>query len=111
MKISVMFIGNKVIYNEYSSDFLKFIFLGSYDLALKHYTISLEIKTACLPAQHPSIAETLENLGRIYESKRDFPQALSYFQKASAIYRRAFSSTDDKVTQIDEHIRRISHMK
>jgi hypothetical protein len=67
------------------------------------------MKTASLPPEHPSIAATLENIGRIYESKRDFPPALSYFQRASAIYRRAFSPTDDKVTQIDEHIRRISH--
>jgi Tfp pilus assembly protein PilF len=69
----------------------------------------LEIKTLSLPPQHPSIAGTLENLGRICESKKDFSQALQYFQKASAIYRRAFSSTHDKVTQIEEHIRRISH--
>ena len=85
------------------------MYIGSYDLALKHYTTSLEIKTRILPAQHPSIAATIENIGRIYESKKDFPQALSYFQKASAIYRRAFSATHDKVVQIEEHIRRISH--
>jgi tetratricopeptide (TPR) repeat protein len=85
------------------------ICLGSYDLALKHYFISLEIETKTLPSQHLSIANTLENIGRIYESKRDFHQALSYFQKANAIYRRTYSSTHDKVIQIDEHIRRISH--
>ncbi|CAF2984537.1 unnamed protein product [Rotaria sp. Silwood2] len=82
---------------------------GSYDLALKHYSTSLEIKTQVLPPQHQSIAATLENIGRIYESKRDFSQALSYFQKASSIYRRAYSAKHDKVAQIDEHIRRITN--
>jgi hypothetical protein len=70
--------------------------------------ISLEIKTTSLPSQHQSIGATLENIGRIYESKRDFSQALSYFQNASAIYRRTFSSTHDKIIQIEEHIQRIS---
>ncbi len=70
---------------------------------------SLEIQTNNRSSQQLSIASILENIGRIYESKRDFSQALSYFQKASAIYRRTFSSTHDKVTQIEEHIRRISH--
>ncbi len=83
--------------------------LGSYDLAVKHYMISLEIKTANLSSQDPSIAATLENIGRIYESKRDFSQALLYFQKAIACYRRTFSPTHDRVIQIEEHIRRISH--
>jgi hypothetical protein len=69
----------------------------------------LEIKTASLPSQHPSIAATLETMGRIYESKKDFSQALACFQRASAIYRRAFSATHDKVNQIEEHIRRIAH--
>ncbi|CAF0976596.1 unnamed protein product [Rotaria sp. Silwood1] len=82
---------------------------GSYDLALRHYINSLDIKTQALPPQHPSIAATLENIGRIYESKRDFSQALAYFEKASSIYRRAYSANHDKVAQIDEHIRRITH--
>jgi hypothetical protein len=70
---------------------------------------SLEIKTACLPSQHVSIGTTLENIGRLFECKKDLTHALSYFQKASAVYRHAFSSTHDKVTQMDEHIRRLSH--
>lgn len=84
------------------------LFLGSYDLALKHYLVSSEIQSSCLPAQHPSVANTLEMIGRIYESKRDFSQALAYFQRASTIYRRSSSSNHDKIKQIDEHIRRIS---
>ncbi|CAF3969553.1 unnamed protein product [Adineta steineri] len=83
---------------------------GSYDLALKSYTTSLDIKTKLLSSNHPSIAATLENLARIYESKKDFSQALSCFQKASTIYRRTLPLTQDKITQIDEHIRRISHI-
>ncbi len=68
----------------------------------------MEIKTATLPAQHPSIASTFENIGRIYETKKDFAHALTYFQRAIGIY-RAFSSLHDKVTQIEERIQRISH--
>ena len=70
--------------------------------------MSLEIQASCLPAQHPSVANTLEMIGRIYESKRDFSQALAYFQRASAIYRRTMPSNHDKIKQIDEHIRHIS---
>ena len=67
------------------------------------------MKMAVLSSHDPSIAATLETIGRIYESKRDFSQALSYFQRARTIYRRSFSTTHDKVAQIDEHIRRITH--
>ncbi len=69
----------------------------------------MDIETKSLPSHHQSIANTLENIGRIYESKRDFAQALPYFQRASAIYHRTYPSTHDKIIQIDEHIRRISH--
>ncbi|UJR21285.1 hypothetical protein I4U23_024377 [Adineta vaga] len=82
---------------------------GSYDYALKHYTTSLDIKTRSLPSQHPSIAATFENLGRLYESKQDFSQALSCFQRASTIYRRLSTPSQDKITQIEEHMQRISH--
>ena len=84
-------------------------FIDLYDHALKHYLTSLDIKAASLSPQHPSIASTLENLGRIFELKKDFSQALSYFQKANTIYRQIFSATHDKVIQIEEHIRHISH--
>lgn len=78
---------------------------------MKHYQTSLEIRTSSLPAQHPSIAETLENIARIYEAQRDFSQALTYFQRAHAIYRRSGSSNSDKLTQIEAHIRRISQQR
>ncbi|CAF0724425.1 unnamed protein product [Adineta ricciae] len=82
---------------------------GLYDYALKHYTTSLDIKTRSLPPQHPSTAVTLENLGRLYESKKDFSQSMACFQRASAIYRRSSPPTpQDKINQLEEHIRRIS---
>lgn len=71
--------------------------------------ISLEIKTKTLQPQHPSIGGTLENIGRIYESMKDYRQALAYLQKACAIYCRALSPSHDKVTQIEEHIQRITN--
>ena len=75
---------------------------------MKHYQTSLEIRSSSLPAQHPSTGETLESIGRIYEAKRDFSQALAYFQRAHAIYRRTGPSNSDKITQIEAHMRRIS---
>lgn len=85
-----------------------YIDLGSYDLALKQYFNALDIRNSILASNHPLIAETLQNIGRIYESKKDFSQALEYFQKSRSIFRRAYPANHDKVTQIEDHIRRIS---
>ena len=81
---------------------------GNFDLALEHYTTALEMKTASLPSQHPSIAITFEDLAGVYESKRDISRAISCLEKASAIYRRTLSPNDDKLVRIDKHIRRLS---
>jgi tetratricopeptide (TPR) repeat protein len=51
---------------------------------------------------------TLENIGLIYEQKRDFEQALFYFDKAAKIYRYSLSSTHPYVIQIEESIKRVS---
>lgn len=109
MKASVISIGNKVasVYEIKLHSTLDSI-VGSHSFALKHYTTSLEMKSRILPPQHPSIAATLENVGRIYEAAKDYSRALSYFQQASAIYRRLSPPAHDKITQIDEHIRRIN---
>ena len=64
------------------------------------------MRTASLPSQHPSIAQTLENLGRVYEHKHDLSQALAYFHKARTIYRRTHPATDENLLRIDESIRR-----
>jgi hypothetical protein len=51
---------------------------------------------------------TLGNIGLIYEHKRDFQQALSYFHKAAKIYRHSLSSTHPNMIQIEESIKRVS---
>jgi tetratricopeptide (TPR) repeat protein len=51
---------------------------------------------------------TLENIGLVYEDKRDFEQALSYFEKAAKIYRHSLSSTHPNVIKIDQAIKRVS---
>ena len=81
---------------------------GNFDLAIEHYTAALEIKTASLPAQHPSIAMTFEHLAGVYEGKRDRSRAISCLEKASAVYRRTLSPNDDKLLQIDKRIRHLS---
>jgi tetratricopeptide (TPR) repeat protein len=109
MKTSAISTGNKVISDQhYTHRSQHGSVVGSYSFALKHYTTSLEMKSRNLPPQHPSIAATLETVGRIYESTKDYSHALSYFQKASGIYRRLSPTPYDKIAQIDEHIQRIS---
>ena len=84
------------------------LFLGSYDLALKHYLVSSEIQSSCLPAQHPDIAMTYCNIGLAYEKTGQWQQALSHFNKAADIYRHVLSSTHPAVIKVEQFIKRVS---
>jgi tetratricopeptide (TPR) repeat protein len=68
----------------------------------------LEIYKKSRPSQHPSIASTLRNIGLVYKDMKDYRQALSYFEKAAAIYRHSFASTHPDNIQIEKDIRYVA---
>jgi len=61
-----------------------------------------------LPSQHPDIAMSYENMGRVYEDKGDWKQALTCFKNANTIYKKSLSSQHPDTVKNKENIRRIS---
>jgi tetratricopeptide (TPR) repeat protein len=59
--------------------------LHNSDLALEHFNKALKICQKSLASQHPDLATIYNNMGGIYAEKRDFQQALSYFEMAANI--------------------------
>lgn len=80
---------------------------GSDDRAMEYYQLSLENK------KDPRfVGMTMENIGLLHENKKDFQQALKYYEEAASFYRQNLSSTHFDVIQIEDNIQRVSsHLK
>jgi tetratricopeptide (TPR) repeat protein len=75
---------------------------------LEEYKLALEIYESSLPSDHSDIAMTLGNIGIVYEEKRKWKDALSYYKKAEAIYHQALDSTHPDVVNIEQSVQRMS---
>jgi tetratricopeptide (TPR) repeat protein len=64
---------------------------GKYNSAFKNLETALECKKKELPAEHPSIASTLNEMGVVQEKMGNDDKALKYFQQASHICQKCLS--------------------
>ena len=62
---------------------------GDYKAALSFYERALEIRQKRLPADHPSLATSYNNIGLVYDSMGEYPKALSFHERALAIRQRS----------------------
>ena len=56
--------------------------LASQTKALEHYGKALDIKLQALGRDHPSVGNTLNNMGTVYIEQGQHAKALEYFQRA-----------------------------
>ena len=66
--------------------------LGDYLEATRYYEMSWEICRRILPSNHPILATSLDNIGRVYFRLGDYEKALFSHQRALQIYRVASPS-------------------
>jgi serine/threonine protein kinase/Tfp pilus assembly protein PilF len=63
--------------------------IGSFDLALEHYSLALEIEEETLEMEHPYLAYPLTGIGRIYLERKEPQKALPALERAVAIRKRS----------------------
>ena len=59
--------------------------IGDYDKALEYYFKALEIREKVLGKEHPSTANSYNNIGTVYSDMGDYDKALEYYFKDLAI--------------------------
>ena len=62
---------------------------GEYQAALLFYETALDIRQKSLPANHPDLATSYNNIGGVYDSMGEYPKALSFFKKALDIWQKS----------------------
>jgi tetratricopeptide (TPR) repeat protein len=55
---------------------------SNYDKALEYYLKCLDIRLKTLGAEHPSVAISYGDIGRIWDSKGEYDKALEYYEKS-----------------------------
>jgi tetratricopeptide (TPR) repeat protein len=80
---------------------------GRLNEAYDALTTALDIQIATLSPEHPDIAMTYTEIGKILESLDDFSQALFYYERAMDILRQHESPTDPDIAQTQQHINRL----
>ena len=70
---------------------------GHYDKAVEHYEKCLAIETKSLPADHPDLADSHYNVGKVYAKRRDKEKALEHLQKARDIWHKKLGREDPYV--------------
>lgn len=81
---------------------------GEHKLALEKYHESLRVKEATFGKNHPDVATTLDNMGRVYEAQGQHKLALEHFQDALRI--QSLFLPDDHPDRLDtlESVQRLS---
>jgi tetratricopeptide (TPR) repeat protein len=59
--------------------------MEDYSAALSFHQKSIEIREKCLPLNYPEIVKTYNNIGAVYQSMKNYPTAISFFQKSLTI--------------------------
>ncbi|CAF1465947.1 unnamed protein product [Adineta ricciae] len=58
--------------------------MGDYAKALQYYEKGLSIQQQSLPANHPDLATSYNNIGLVYDHMGDYAKALQYYEKATS---------------------------
>ena len=75
---------------------------GKYDEALEYYNKALTIYLNKLGEDHPDVAMTYMNLGKLCEKLEQYQTALEYYEKAKPIYSKSHNGQYD--AYFDERI-------
>ena len=57
-----------------------------------------------LPANHPSLATSYNNIGWVYRNKTDYKKALDYYERALDIWQRSLPSNHPNIQNVKESI-------
>jgi tetratricopeptide (TPR) repeat protein len=60
--------------------------MGEYSKALSYYEKAVEIRQKTLPANHPSLATSYNNIGVVFDNLGEYSTALLYYEKALNIW-------------------------
>jgi tetratricopeptide (TPR) repeat protein len=63
---------------------------GKYTEAITYYEKSLKIRQKTLPANHPDLATSYNNIGEVYNNMGEYSKALSYYEKALETRQKTF---------------------
>jgi len=66
------------------------------NLALEQYQKSLEIKIQVYGLDHPLIANSKYNIGRVYEERNEMDAALELFLECQEIYSKVYGPEDSR---------------
>ena len=69
----------------------------------KHY----EIKQKTLPANHPDLAISYNNIGLVYDKMGEYSKALSYYEKAQQIWQKSLPPTHPYIAEVKSDIENV----
>jgi tetratricopeptide (TPR) repeat protein len=78
--------------------------MGEYSKALSYYEKALEIRQKTLPANHPSLATSYNNIGLVYDNMGEYSKALSYYERALGIFQRSLPPNHPHIKTVRENI-------
>jgi tetratricopeptide (TPR) repeat protein len=73
--------------------------MGDYTKALSSHEKALAIKQQSLPANHPDLASSYNNIGLVYYSTGDYSLARPYFERAVDIGQQSLPSDHPTLKQ------------
>ncbi len=78
--------------------------MGEYAKALEYYEKSLDIRQKTLPAYHPPLAISYNNIGNMYYYKRDYSKALEYYERALDIWTSLLPANHINIKSVKDSI-------
>ena len=77
---------------------------GDYPRALEYYQMCLDIESGTLGKDHPSVAQTYNNMGAVYYHQADYPRALEYYQMALDIWSGTLGKDHPSIKSVQRSI-------
>jgi tetratricopeptide (TPR) repeat protein len=87
-----------------------FYYSGEYSKALEWYNKSLVIKERVLGTDHPSTADTYNNIALVYGSQGKYVEALEWYNKALSIYKKIFGENYEFTKTVQDRIKSLQSM-
>jgi eukaryotic-like serine/threonine-protein kinase len=86
-----------------------FMRLGKYEDAEKHLVRALEIRKTLFTGNHADIAESLDNMGTMYEEKGDLPQSEKYFRQALEMRKKLYGKEHKDIAATLNNLGQVLH--
>jgi tetratricopeptide (TPR) repeat protein len=78
--------------------------MGEYSKALSYLEKDLEISKKTLPANHPLLASSYNNIGSVYYNMGEYSKALSYSERALDIRQRSLPPNHPHLKSVKKNI-------